>query len=229
MAALGGEAQQLRVALHKERHRTAALLDRVAEMSRDLRRRDAQLAAALRRAESAEQTAVDGDSPRVVASPVPAADEVCEADSPQHLLASVPLGVEALRSRTGRAKGMFLDIQSPHATSSVGLSDERAGEPDSPEPCLVEVVVPEFSADSRLVTVLLPDGSEVLVELPETCVAGDRHVIDVTQAARQQRRRLFVEGEGLATDCTREQLLEEIAELRSKLAATEDQQPPSLS
>ena len=33
--ALDGEAQQLRVALHKERHRTAALLDRVAEMSRE--------------------------------------------------------------------------------------------------------------------------------------------------------------------------------------------------
>ena len=212
------ETQLLRVKLHKERHRTAALLDRVAELSRDLRDRDKQLAATVRRADRAEKEANDFASRT---STTPVTDGTNEAaDSPQYLSTSTPITVEVLRRRTGRAKQMFMDISTPDRASSTMVDhDGDTGSPivvESPEPSLevVEIEVPELPADSRLCKVLIDDEWEVMVEIPADCVAGDRHIIDPAQALRRQRRLLF-----LAEIATREQLLQEIDDLRSQLAA----------
>lgn len=229
-AAPGSGAGGLRVLLHKEKHRTAALLDRVAEMSREARRRDELLAAVTARLAAAEARAAapqppprppaggssspGSSSPKVVASPLASS---AESDSPRHTAASAPLGVEALRSRTGRAKAMFRDLDSPARSSSraaggaagpesPAVDDAAAEEP--PSSSFVEIAVPEFPDGSRMVTVLLPDGNELQVEVPGGLGTGDGYIIDVEHEARQQRRRLFVEGAA-----TREQLLEEINEM----------------
>ena len=191
-------------------------------MSREAQRRDEQLAAVTaqlaavtaqppprRSVESASPGS--SSSPKVVASPLSTAD----SDSPRHMAASAPLGVEALRSRTGRAKAMFVDIASPARSSShAGGADEpsaaaAAAVEEPPASSFVEIAVPEFPDGSRMVTVLLPDGHELQIEVPGDVGTGASYIIDVDHEARQQRRRLFVEG-GAAT---REQLLEEINEL----------------
>jgi hypothetical protein len=170
-------------------------------------------------------------SPAVVGSPLPNDN----TDSPRNRCSSEPLGVEALRARTGRAASMFRDIRSPARsellpTSPPGpravsepegarqLEQEQEDEEEEEqfEEQFVAIVVPNFPEDNvRLVTVLLADGSEVEVDVPSGLPAGEQFVVNVAEAVRRQRRQRFLEEEA-----TRDELLSEIEVLSWSLTAT---------
>ena len=172
-------------------------------------------------------------SPAVVGSPLPGDN----TDSPRNRCSSEPLGVEALRARTGRAASMFRDIRSPARSELLPTSppgpravsepegarqleqeqeDEEEEEEEQFEEQFVAIVVPNFPEDNvRLVTVLLADGSEVEVDVPSGLPAGEQFVVNVAEAVRRQRRQRFLEEEA-----TRDELLSEIEVLSWSLTAT---------
>jgi hypothetical protein len=164
-------------------------------------------------------------SPAVVGSPLPSDN----TDSPRNRCSSEPLGVEALRARTGRAASMFRDIRSParsellptsppgpRAVSAPEGARQLEQEQEQFEEQFVAIVVPNFPEDNvRLVTVLLADGSEVEVDVPSGLPAGEQFVVNVAEAVRRQRRQRFLEEEA-----TRDELLSEIEVLSWSLTAT---------
>ena len=239
---LAGEVARLQTLLHREQHIAAALRDRVAEMARELRAlRERAPAPAPAPAVLSLEPDGGGEarggaeapaSPSVLASPTTPADAA--SDSPRHR--ADELSLEVLRSRTGRARSMFVDLASP-AASTFPPAESR---PDADS--LVEIVVPEFAeehAGPRLVVVHLPDGGDVEAEIPPDVPSGACWQFDVRRpslfrgfscrcgsflgvwaqvviAAQKQRRRLF-----LQDDATRQELLDEIAELSWALHASQ--------
>ena len=159
------------------------------------------------------------------------------SDSPRHR--ADELSLEVLRSRTGRARSMFVDLASPAASTFPPAETPGDSSPDADS--LVEIVVPEFAeehAGPRLVVVHLPDGGDVEAEIPPDVPSGACWQFDVRRplfrgfscryeaflgvwaqvvvAAQKQRRRLF-----LQDDATRQELLVEIEELSWALHASQ--------